>query len=206
VATQKAREFGVTIEHLTLDVTETDAPDHIVRHAIDRFGRVDAAVNCAGVEGGTLPLDRCTDEDFDHVMNVNLRGVFRCLRAELRQMYLQGSGSIVNVSSASVFGVHPDLGPYTTSKAGVLTLTRVAAKEAGPRGVRVNAVCPGLTNTPMLQMSREERSSTEDIARRIPLGRVGTPEEQAEAILWLCSDRSSFVNGTGLVSDGGRVG
>ena len=139
-------------------------------------------------------------------MQVNVWGSFRCLRAELRQMYRQGSGSIVNVSSASVFGMHTELGPYIASKAAVLAMSRVAGKEAGPRGVRVNAVCPGLTDTPMLQLSMVERPETEDVLAQVPIRRMAHPTEIAEAILWLCSDRSSFTNGSALVADGGRSG
>lgn len=197
--------WGCAPELLVLDVRER-AGD-IVERAVDRFGRLDAAVNCAGVEGGTLPLHLCADDAFDAVIDVNLRALFRCMRAQLDQMYRQGAGCIVNVASAAVFGVHANLGPYIASKAGVLALSRVAAKEAGPHGVRVNAICPGLTDTPMLRLARDERStSTDEIAARIPLGRIGSPEEQAEAIVWLCSARSSFVNGAALVADGGRVG
>jgi NAD(P)-dependent dehydrogenase (short-subunit alcohol dehydrogenase family) len=121
-------------------------------------------------------------------------------------MYRQQSGSIVNIASAAVFGVHPGLGAYVASKAAVLALSKVAAKEAGPHGVRVNALCPGLTDTPMLRESLGTRPLTSSIAERIALGRIGTPEELAEAAVWLCSDRSSFATGVGLVVDGGRTG
>lgn len=206
VADVEAAAGGAVVVGLTVDVTADDVSEEIVDRAVRLGGRLDAAVNCAGVEGGTLPLHECGDADFDSVMAVNVTGVFRCMRAQLRQMYRQSAGSVVNVASASVFGVHADLGPYTASKSAVLTLSRVAAKEAGPRGVRVNAVCPGLTDTPMLARSFGERAATADIAARIPLGRVGAPGEQAEAVAWLCSDRSSFVNGAALVADGGRTG
>jgi NAD(P)-dependent dehydrogenase (short-subunit alcohol dehydrogenase family) len=205
-AADEARALGAAVVVLAADLTLPATAEEVVAMAVRRWGRLDAAVNAAGIEGGTLPLDRCADEDFDRVMDINLRALFRCVRSQLRQMYAQGSGAIVNVSSASVFGVHAHLGPYTISKAAVLTLSQVAAKEAGPRGVRVNAFCPGLTETPMLAESRRARAATGDIAARIPLGRTAEPREQAEAICWLCSDRSSFVNGAGLVSDGGRVG
>ena len=197
---------GANVVSWAASVTKDGVADEIVGLAVQHFGRIDAAVNGAGIEGGTTPLDTCTDEQFDIVIDVNLRAVFRCVRAQLRQMYKQSSGSIVNISSASVFGVHPVMAPYIVSKAGVLTLSQVAAKEAGPRGVRVNAICPGLTDTPMLRASIDDRESTNEIASRIPLGRFGRPSELAEAIIWLCSDKSSFTNGTGLVVDGGRVG
>lgn len=124
---------GCPVEALAVDVTTDDGPDMVTDRAVARFGRLDSAVNAAGVEGGLHPLDSCTDEEFDAVMRVNVRGVFRCMRAQLRQMYQQGSGSIVNIASASVFGVHPGLGAYVTSKAAVLTLSKVAAKEKPAR-------------------------------------------------------------------------
>ena len=189
------------------DVMVDGVADDVVGRAVVAYGRLDAAVNAAGTEGATAPLHECSDDEFDRVLALNLRAVFRAVRAQLRQMYDQGSGSIVNVASASVFGVHAVMAPYIVSKAGVVALSRVAAKEAGPRGVRVNAVCPGLTETPMLRRSIADRpASTGAIAEHIPLGRVGRPDELAEAIVWLCSDRSSFTNGTALVVDGGRTG
>jgi NAD(P)-dependent dehydrogenase (short-subunit alcohol dehydrogenase family) len=200
------RAEGCKVEALAVDVTSPDGPDAIAERAVARFGRLDAAVNAAGTEGGEHPLDTCEDTVFDAVMNVNVRGVFRCMRAQLRQMYRQQSGSIVNIASASVFGVHPGLGAYVASKAAVIALSKVAAKEAGRRGVRVNALCPGLTDTPMLRESLGTRPLTSSIVERIALGRVGTAAEIAEAAVWLCSDRSSFATGVGLVVDGGRTG
>jgi len=199
-------ELGCPAAAVTADVTTQDGPDEVTAAAVGRFGRLDCAVNAAGVEGGEHWLDACTDEEFDVVMSVNVRGLFRCMRAQLRQMYRQGSGSIVNIGSASVFGVHPGLGAYVTSKAAVLALSKVAAKEAGRRGVRVNALCPGLTDTPMLRESLGTRPLTASIAERIALGRIGAAEELAEAAVWLCSDRSSFTTGASLVVDGGRTG
>jgi NAD(P)-dependent dehydrogenase (short-subunit alcohol dehydrogenase family) len=205
-AADAVQACGCAVQAVTADVTTEDGPDTIADRAVSRFGRLDCAVNAAGVEGGIHPLDSCEDKEFDAVMSVNVRGVFRCMRAQLRQMYRQQSGSIVNIASAAVFGVHPGLGAYVASKAAVLALSKVAAKEAGRHGVRVNALCPGLTDTPMLRESLRTRPLTSSIAERIALGRIGTPEELAEAAVWLCSDRSSFATGVGLVVDGGRTG
>jgi NAD(P)-dependent dehydrogenase (short-subunit alcohol dehydrogenase family) len=205
-AVDAVRAEGCLVEALTIDVTTKDGADEITARAVDRFGRLDSAVNAAGVEGGIHPLDACDDAEFDAVMSVNLWGVFRCMRAQLRQMYQQQAGSIVNIASASVFGVHHGLGAYVASKAAVLTLSKVAAKEAGSHGVRVNALCPGLTDTPMLRESLGTRPLTSDIAGSIALGRIGTAAEIAEAAVWLCSDRSAFTTGVGLVVDGGRTG
>ena len=197
---------GGQTETVTGSVTDTATAGAIVTRAVDRFGSLDAAVNAAGTMGEAAEFIDYRDEEFKRVIDVNVRGVFYCLRAELRQMYEQGAGCVVNIASASVFGVHAELGPYVASKAAVVTMTKVAAKEAGRRGVRVNAVCPGLTDTAMLRESMQVRPATRDIAAAIPLGRVARPEEIAEAIVWLWSDAASFANGAVLVVDGGRSG
>ena len=181
-AADQVSAVGCETEILAADITAGGTPDEIVQRAVQRFGRLDAAVNAAAIEGGAVELADTTDDNFDDVFEVNVRALFRCLRAQLRQMYAQGTGAIVNVSSASIFGVHPSLGAYVSSKAAVRTLSQVAAKEAGPRGVRVNAVCPGLTDTPMLRQSFGVRPLTSDIAARIPLGSMNfRPDELAEA-------------------------
>ena len=197
---------GGQAETVTGSVTDVATAGAIVTRAVDRFGSLDAAVNAAGTMGEAAEFTDYRDDTFRQVIDVNVGGVFHCLRAELRQMYEQGAGCIVNIASASVFGVHAELGPYVASKAAVVTMTKVAAKEAGRRGVRVNAVCPGLTDTAMLRESMQVRPATSDIAAAIPLGRVARPEEIAEAIAWLWSDAASFTNGAVLVVDGGRSG
>jgi NAD(P)-dependent dehydrogenase (short-subunit alcohol dehydrogenase family) len=197
---------GGQAETVTGSVTDPATAGAIVTRAVDRFGSLDAAVNAAGTMGEAAELTDYPDDTFKRVIDVNVGGVFHCLRAELRQMYEQGAGCIVNIASASVFGVHAELGPYVASKAAVVSMTKVAAKEAGRRGVRVNAVCPGLTDTAMLRESLQVRPATSDIAAAIPLGRVARPEEIAEAIAWLWSDAASFANGAVLVVDGGRSG
>jgi NAD(P)-dependent dehydrogenase (short-subunit alcohol dehydrogenase family) len=197
---------GGQVETVTGSVTDPATAGAIVARAVDRFGLLDAAVNAAGTMGEAAEFTDYRDDTFKKVIDVNVHGVFHCLRAELRQMYAQGTGSIVNIASASVFGVHAELGPYVASKAAVIAMTKVAAKEGGRRGVRVNAVCPGLTDTAMLRESMRLRPATSDIAAAIPLGRVGQPEEIAQAITWLSSDAASFTNGAVLVVDGGRSG
>jgi len=201
-----ASAIGASVDTVTGSVADTATADAIVARAAGRFGSLDAAVNAAGLMGDAAEFADYPDDAFDRVLDVNVRGVFRCLRAELRQMYAQGAGCVVNIASASVYGVHAGLGPYVASKAAVIAMTKVAAKEAGRRGVRVNAVCPGLTDTAMLRESMQVRPATSDIAAAIPLGRVGRPEEIAQAIAWLWSDAASFANGAVLVVDGGRSG
>jgi NAD(P)-dependent dehydrogenase (short-subunit alcohol dehydrogenase family) len=191
-------------------ITDPKLPGRIIAAATDSFGRLDAAVNNAGIRGSEATLDVSTDEAFDEVIDVNLRAMYRCLRAELQQMYTQGSGAIVNVGSASVFGVAPGLGPYIASKMGIIGLSKVAASEAGPHGVRVNVVAPGRTST--LLLAQHASSSvvglhdTASLVAPIPLGRFGEPTELADVITYLCSPRASFVTGATLVVDGGRTG
>jgi NAD(P)-dependent dehydrogenase (short-subunit alcohol dehydrogenase family) len=181
-------------------------PDHIVRTAVTEFGRLDVAINNAGISGAQATIDEASDELFDEVIDVNLAATFRCMRAQLRQMYAQGSGSIVNIASASVFGVVPGLAAYVASKSGVIGLSNVAAKEAGPRGVRVNVVAPGRTLTPLFEANLDTPEKMAAAVAPIPLGRLADPSELADAIVYLGSRRSSFVNGTVLTVDGGRVG
>jgi NAD(P)-dependent dehydrogenase (short-subunit alcohol dehydrogenase family) len=204
------RGRGCHVEVIVGSVVDHTVPDEVVRRAVERFGRLDSAANCAGVLGDLVPIDACTDEQFDEVIDVNLRSVFRCLRAQLRQMYRQGNGAIVNISSTSVLATSPSGAAYVTSKQGVIGLSKVASKEAGPHGVRVNTVIPGRTDTPMLRRFADDDAGGSSEARPIsggaPLGRVADPSEVAEAVLWLCSSRSSFVTGAALVVDGGRTG
>jgi NAD(P)-dependent dehydrogenase (short-subunit alcohol dehydrogenase family) len=198
---------GTTIEQVVGEITDPACPDRIVAAAVAGFGRLDAAVNNAGIRGVLSELHECDDATFDEVIDINLRALFRCVRAQLRQMYAQGSGSIVNVASAAINGVPAQLAPYVSSKMAVVGLTKVASKEAGPRGVRANVVAPGRTDTPLLATHHQSGfTTTADSISAIPLGRLGRPDELAEAIIFLCSDRSSFVNGATLVVDGGRTG
>jgi NAD(P)-dependent dehydrogenase (short-subunit alcohol dehydrogenase family) len=203
-------ELGIeraSVACLVGSITEPSAADRLVDAAVQGFGRLDAAVNNAGVRGELSELHELSDAQFDDVIDINLRAVFRCMRAELGQMYQQGTGSIVNIGSASIMGVSQQLGPYVASKMGVIGLMKVASKEAGQRGVRVNVVCPGRTDTPLLNVHHTGGfTSSDEALKPIPLGRFGQPRELADAIVFLCSDRSSFVSGANLIVDGGRTG
>jgi len=197
---------GVATESLVASIDQGGAPDELVALAVKTFGRLDAAVNNAGIRGRLATIDEVDDDLWDEVIRVNLHSVMRCVRAQLRQMYAQGSGAIVNVASAVLFGFQGQLAPYVASKAGVVGLTKVAALEAGPKGVRVNVVCPGRTDTPLFNAHASgDGPPKEKLVAAIPLGRTAAPVELADALLWLCSERSSFVNGEVLVVDGGRT-
>ena len=190
------------------DLTDSELPARLVATATDAFGGFDAAVNNAGIRGRLLPIAELDDAVFDEVIDVNLRSVYRCLRAQLPHLYARGGGSVVNIASATMFGVTAGLGPYAASKMGVAGLSKVASKEAGRHNVRVNVVAPGRTDTPLFR-SHAFGDSPEDagaLAAPIPLGRFAEPIELAQAIVFLCSDRASFINGATLIVDGGRTG
>ena len=188
------------------DVTDPAAVAATVEGAVRAFGRLDCAVNAAGILAGPGLLHELSLEAWQQTLAVNLTGVFLCLQHELRVMREQGAGSIVNVSSGGGVLGTPALGHYCASKHGVLGLTKTAALENAKSGVRVNAICPGSTDTPMLQgFMRGSDAARKMILASTPPGRLGTPEESAEAALWLCSDRASYVSGESLFVDHAAV-
>jgi A-factor type gamma-butyrolactone 1'-reductase (1S-forming) len=178
----------------------------LVALAVERFGRLDCAFNNAGVPGGMQPFAEQTDAQYDRVMDTNVRGAWMCTQEEIKAMLAAGGGSIVNSSSGLGIIAAPQVAAYVTSKHAVLGLTRAAALEYARQGVRVNAVLPGVVDTAMPQeMFAAAPDVLEAIAATSPMGRLARPEEVAEAAAWLCSDRASYVNGHGLVIDGGIV-
>jgi len=164
---------------------------------VEIFGRLDAAHNNAGVPGPYLPLDEYEEQDFMRVLQVDLAGVWRCMRAEIRQMRTQRSGAIVNTSSMLGAAAMPDNGAYIAAKHGVHGLTRAAALELGGAGIRVNAIAPGVTRTGMTSAVSDE------LLAAVPLGRIAEPAEIAAAAVWLCSPEASYITGSVLVADGG---
>ena len=190
--------------HVACDVTWPAEVEALVAAAVDAFGRLDCAHNNAGVEGAYARTADCDEENFDRTCAVNLKGVYLCLKAEIAHLLDSGGGAIVN--TASVAGVEgaKNLPAYVASKHGVMGLTRTAALEYATRGIRVNAVCPGPIRTRMLEAIMEENPRMEPaMIAAVPMRRLGAPEEIAEAVVWLCSDRASYVTGQGLVVDGG---
>ncbi|WP_380876742.1 short chain dehydrogenase [Sphingomonas sp. DBB INV C78] len=174
--------------------------------SLARFGRIDCAVNAAGVSGNWGAFEDFPLDEWHRVIAVNLTGVFLCMQHEARIMLKQGGGAICNISSGAGFIAAPGMPHYTASKHGVLGLTKVAAKEYATRGIRVNAVCPGSTLTPMMEKSiggDPERQKLMDST--VPMGRMGRPEEIAAAAVWLCSDAASFVSGESMAVDGAAV-
>ncbi len=182
---------------------EADAAAMVAR-AVSTFGRLDLAFNNAGLH---VPVANTADaeaKDFDLAIAVNLRGVWNCLKHELRQMRQQGNGAVVNCSSNSGLAGLANLGAYTASKHGVIGLTKSAALEYAPMGIRLNAICPGPVETPMVKKALAAAPEhMESVIKEIPLGRLGRPEEIAGAVLWLCSPLAGFVISHALAVDGG---
>ena len=189
------------------DVTDRDEVRAMVAASLTAFGRLDAAVNNAGISGHFYQrLHEADDETFERVIDVNLRGVWHCMKAELPPMLAQGSGSIVNIASVAGLIGAPKAADYTASKHAVVGITKSAALDYAKSGIRVNAVCPAYTDTAMVQGAIAGNPVMASImTRAIPMGRLGLAEEVAEAVVWLCSDASSFVTGHSLVLDGGLV-
>ena len=186
------------------DVADERQVAAMVGQTVSQFGQLDAAFNNAGVQSPAVETADSTGEEFDRVDAINLRGVWSCMKYELRQMRKQRSGAIVNNSSLGGLVGLPGRAIYHASKHGVLGLTKSAALEYASRGIRINAVCPGTINTPMVaEMLAKEPNAMKEIMRDQPIGRLGEPEEIAAAVLWLCSSGASFVIGHALAVDGG---
>jgi NAD(P)-dependent dehydrogenase (short-subunit alcohol dehydrogenase family) len=203
----RVRACGGEASFVRCDVRDAGDVARLVETTVERLGRLDFAVNNAGVEGSQVPFQDYPEDDYDGVMAVNLKGVFLCLRAELRAMLAQGVGAIVNTSSIGGEVGLPGFAGYNATKHGVMGLTRTAALEAAPHGVRVNAVLPGYTFTEMAQrtIAGPDSPKYRQVADSLPLRRWGEPGEVGEAIAWLCSDLSSIVVGHGLPVDGGYL-
>ena len=191
---------------VTCDVSDDAQVEAMVDRAVAEFGRLDIAFNNAGIMAPVVPTADSTREDWDRVIGVNLRGVWSCMKHELRPMERQGGGAIVNNASVGALTGNPGIGAYIASKHGVVGLTRTAALEYIKHGIRVNAVNPGLIDT---QVARDVVAGDEqayaEMERQVPIGRAGRPEEIASAVLWLCSPGASYVVGHALTVDGGMT-
>ena len=189
------------------DVADDAQVEAMVDQTVAAFGRLDAAYNNAGVQNELAEAADQTREDFDRVVGINLRGVWSCMKFELRQMRKQGSGTIVNCSSLGGLVGSPERGIYHAAKHGVLGFTKSAALEYAARGIRINAICPGLIQTPMSDqmVAAGQGEALKEMEKSIPMGRVGRPEEIANAVLWLCSDAASYLTGQSISVDGGFI-
>lgn len=186
------------------DVTDERQVENMVDMTVKNFGKLDTAYNNAGIQSPMTDSADLTVEEFDHILAVNLRGVWLCMKHELLQMRKHSSGTIVNCSSLGGLVGLPGRSAYHAAKHGVLGLTKSAALEYANKGIRINAICPGTIDTPMVtSMFNSGDLSMDIILKAQPIGRLGKPEEIAAAVLWLCSSESSFVIGQALVADGG---
>ncbi|RCU48350.1 short chain dehydrogenase [Haloplanus salinus] len=200
------RDAGGEATFVETDVSDRANVEAMVEAAVDRYGGLDFAFNNAGIEGRNDSLADQADDNWERVIDVNLKGVFLGLQAEIPAMLDDGGGVIVNTSSiAGVVGFQ-GVSPYVASKHGVIGLTKTAALEYGREGVRVNAISPGVIETPMVERAAAANPEMiEAVSEATPMGRVGDPEEIGDAAVWLCSDDASFVTGETLVVDGGYV-
>jgi NAD(P)-dependent dehydrogenase (short-subunit alcohol dehydrogenase family) len=204
-ATAGLRSAGHNAIGVTCDVTDKAQVKAMIAQAVDTYGRLDAAFNNAGVNSDSAPLLETDDDEFERVINVNLRGVWHCMKAELRQMTTQGSGAIVNCSSIGGMVGSKGRSAYSASKHGVIGLTRSAALDYANRGIRINAVCPGIIDTPMASAVTKnyDPEIVKAMIAREPIGRFGEPDEIASAVVWLCTPAASFMVGHAMAVDGG---
>lgn len=186
------------------DVTKADSVEGMVNRTVESYGRLDCAFNNAGVGRGGSTVD-CTEEDWELTIKVNLTGVWLSMKYEIPQMLKQSSGAIVNTSSAYGLAAAGGSPAYVASKHGVVGLTKATAMEYAAEGIRVNAVCPGHIRTPMIETSLNDPERKALMLSRHPIGRIGNPEDVAQAVVWLCSDAASFVTGHAMSVDGGWV-
>ena len=199
-AVTQCEALGATAVGFVMDVTQREMVDAVVARVVERFGRIDVLVNNAGITQDAR-LQKMTLEQFDRVIDVNLRGVFHCAQAVANTMVAQGSGVILNASS--VVGIYGNFGQtnYAASKFGVIGFTKTWSRELGPKGVRVNAVAPGFISTPILATIPEK--VIQEMEQRVPLRRLGRPEEIANVYAFLASDEASYINGAVIEVSGG---
>jgi NAD(P)-dependent dehydrogenase (short-subunit alcohol dehydrogenase family) len=201
-----AADLGEGAVACDVDVRRSDQIQSMISQAIEQFGGLDILCNVAGVSGALVSTAETPEENFDLMIDVNLRSVFLGMKHAIPHMIARGGGSIVSIASTAALIGTPELGAYAASKAGVVALTKVVAVEYGKRGIRANAICPGVINTPMMTAGVAENPGMVDYLKGlIPMGRIGQPEEIAEAMLFLASDRSSYITGAVLPVEGGQT-
>lgn len=198
------RDTGAECLFVRSDVSSEADINALVQKTIEIYGQLDCAFNNVGIEPPSKPLHEQSIEDFDKLMAINVRGLFLCMKYEIQQMLPQGSGVIVNNSSMGGLIAFPGISPYIASKHAVMGLTRSAALDYAKRGIRINAVNPGIIATEMIDRMVDQGGGTADgLASAVPMGRTGQAEEIAQAVLFLCSDAASYITGQPLVIDGG---
>lgn len=200
------KKEGVKVLFVKCDVSRGTDVKTLVEKVIATFGKIDFAFNNAGVEGISAPIHECTEENWDKTIGINLRGVWLCMKHEIPFMLKQGKGAIVNCASVAGLIGFPGLPAYVVSKHGIVGLTKNAGLEYAKLGIRVNAVCPGVIKTDMIdRVTGKNKEVEKQYESMEPVGRMGKPEEVAEAVVWLCSDAASFVTGHAMPVDGGWI-
>lgn len=201
------REAGGEGLFIKADLTQAKEVEALANQTIEKYGQIDCAFNNAAIEGNLEPFVEQSESEFDKVIATNLKSVWLCMKYEIQHMLNNGGGAIVNTSSMAGMVGFPNMAPYVAAKHGVLGLTRSAALEYAASGIRVNAVCPGVIDNAgqSNRMSEKYGQDKDDIAKMNPSGRLGQPEEIANAVLFLCSDEASFITGHPLSVDGGYV-
>lgn len=197
---------GGEVLSLLVDVSKSDEVKEMIGNTLDHFGRLDFACNNAGIEGKMAATADYSEEEWDKVLNINLRGQWLCMKYEIPAILKQG-GAIVNVSSILGKVGFAEAPAYTAAKHGLIGLTKAAALEYSGKGIRINAVCPGFIETPMLERAgiTSDKETKEQTVALHPIGRLGESEEVAEAIVWIASEKASFVSGHSLMVDGGYI-
>ena len=204
---QMIKKAGSEAIFVKTDISKASDVQALIQAAVETYGRLDCVHNNAGIEGVTAPMADYPDEEWDRVIDINLKGVWLCMKAEIRQMLKQGGGAIVNTASTlGVVGIQ-GISAYVASKSGVVGLTKAAALDYATSGIRINAVMPGVIRTPMMdrQMGENAHLAEQQYISLEPIGRLGRPEEIAEAVVWMCSDAASFVLGHAMAVDGGYL-
>ena len=203
---QEIKNAGGSALFIQCDVSQSNEVANLINETVATFDRLDFAINNAGIEGTTASVHECGEENWDRTIGINLKGIWLCMKNEIPQMLRQGKGAIVNVASIAGLIGFPGLPAYVASKHAIVGLTKTAALEYAKQGIRVNAVCPGAIKTAMIdRITGKDKTAEKQFESMEPVGRMGTPEEVAEAIVWLCSDAASFVTGDAMAVDGGWI-
>jgi 2-deoxy-D-gluconate 3-dehydrogenase len=204
-ACEKIKKLGVKAFPIQCDVTKSKETRNLARKTVKEMGRIDILVNNAGVEGKEKPIVDMSDKEWDSILNTNLKGAFLCSRAVVKEMMKQGGGKIINVASITAFIVMDNISAYCASKGGLVQLTKAMALELVKYNIQVNAICPGYFSTPMSRRLYKPEMWSKIAQRKVPMGRIGKPEELKGTAIYLASSATDFMTGSCIVIDGGQL-